>query len=539
MTALFEFVSGLLDGVALMALALSLGGVACTFVTLRPMQDRDSRLRLAGHALLGVSLFSICVVAGVRVMQLALKGLALADGFAGATVHVFFQTHLFRSGLCAVLLAVGVAASVAWLRCRVTSVRAWGVALLMLFAFMVNEVEQSHAAGRASGQTWLLVATMVHVCGATIWAGGVTHLMILRWCTRKEDVSRWPQMVSRFSPLGIGCVGLIVGSGTFLSWRYVGGWSELIGTSYGNLVLVKIVLFFCVLALAIPNFFSARQWAKGHGRERFHLHVPSSVEVETILAGTLLVTAASLTGLPPSVDVAKEVVAPAELWIMYAPKIPRLNGPERTRVNASELTDLRPGEIGKKEDVRWDRFNHNVSGVIVLAMVVMAFLDTFGQWGWARRWPLTFIGFSILIFVFANPDHWPLGPVGFMASVQNIEVVQHWLAAGVVWCMGWFEWKARGQAVGLTSFAFPLLCVVGGLTLLTHSHGVMEPKQEFLVQSTHVVMGLFAVLLGCARWLELRLPPPYNRVAGTLSLTAMLMVGLVLLFYVNPKSFTG
>lgn len=538
MTVLFEFISGLLDGVALIALALCLGGVACTLVILRPMQDQGPCIRLAGHTLLRVSLLSIGVVAGLRVIQVTLKGLALTDGFAGATVHVLFQTHLFRSGLWAVLLAVGVAAAVTWLRRRMTSVPAWGTVLLLLFLFMVNEIEQSHAAGQ-SRHPWLLVATLVHACGAATWAGGVTHLLILRWCTRQEDASLWPQMVRRFSPLGIGCIGLIVGSGTFLSWRYVGGWPALIGTSYGNLVLVKIVLFLCVLALAIPTFFSARQWAKGHGRERFHLRVPSSLEVETILAGTVLFAAASLTGLPPSVDVAKEVVAPAELWTMYAPKIPRLNGPERTLVDAPELTDLRTGESRKREDVRWDRFNHNVSGVIVLAMVVVAFLDTFGKWGWARRWPLTFIGFSILIFVFANPDHWPLGPVGFLAGVQNIEVVQHWLMAGVVFCMGWFEWKTRGQAVGLTSFVFPLLCVVGGVTLLTHSHGVMELKQEFLIQSTHVVMGAFAVLLGCARWLELRLPPPYNRVAGMLALTAMLMVGVVLLFYVNPESFTG
>lgn len=538
MTTLFELFSGLLDGVALVALALCLGGVACTFVILRPMQDQGPCIRLAGHTLLRVSLVSICAVAGLRVIQLALKGLALADGFAGATVHVFFQTHLFRSELWAVLLAVGVAASVAWLRRRMTSLPAWGTVLLLLFLFMVNEVEQSHAAGRSSHHPWLRAATLVHVCGAATWAGGVIHLMILRWFTRKEDPSLWPQMVRRFSPLGIGCIGLILGSGTFLSWRYVGGWPELIGTSYGNLVSVKIVLFICVLALAIPNFFSVRQWAKGHGRERFHLRVPSSMEVETILAGTLLFTAASLTGLPPSVDV-KEVVAPAELWIMYAPKLPRLNGPERTLIDAPELTDLRTGEIGKKEDVRWDRFNHNVSGVIVLAMVMAAFIETFGKWRWARRWPLMFIGFSILIFVFANADHWPLGPVGFMASVRNIEVVQHWLMAGMVLCMGWFEWKTRGQAVGAMSFVFPLLCTVGGVMLLTHSHGVMGLKQEFLIQSTHVAMGVFAVLLGCTRWLELRLPSPYNRFAGTLSLAAMLMVGLVLLFYVNPASFTG
>ena len=539
MTALFEFISGLLDGVALIALALSLGGVACTLVILRPIQDRDSCIRLAGHTLLRVSLLSICVVAGVRVAQLALKGLALADGFGGSTFHVFFQTQLFQSGLYAVLLASGVAASMAWLRRRMTSLPAWGTVLLMLSLFMVNEVEQSHAAGQLPPQTSLMVATLVHVCGAMIWAGGVTHLMILWRFTRKEDARRWPQMVRRFSPLGIGCVGLIVGSGTFLSWRYVGGWSELIGTGYGNLVLVKVALFICVLVLAIPNFLSARQWAKNQEHDRLYLRVPSYIEIETILAGTLLFTAASLTGLPPSVDVVKEAVDPPELWIMYVPKIPHLSGPEFTLIDAPELTDLKTGEIGKKEDVSWDRFNHNVSGVIVLAMAIVACIDTFGKWVWARQWPLMFIGFAILIFVFANPDHWPLGPIGFLASVQNIEVVQHWLVAGVVLSMGWFEWKTRGQAVGLTSFVFPLLCVVGGVMLLTHSHSVTELKQEFLIQSTHVAMGVFAVLLGCTRWLELRLPPPYNRVAGTLSLTAMLMVGLVLLFYVNPELFTG
>lgn len=72
--------------------------------------------------------------------------------------------------------------------------------------------------------------------------------------------------------------------------------------------------------------------------------------------------------------------------------------------------------------------------------------------------------------------------------------------------------------------------------MLTHSHGLMERKQEFLIQSTHVLIGALAVLMGCARWLQIRLPAPLNRLAGLVSLLAMVLVGFVLVFYIQPDS---
>ena len=40
--------------------------------------------------------------------------------------------------------------------------------------------------------------------------------------------------------------------------------------------------------------------------------------------------------------------------------------------------------------------------------------------------------------------------------------------------------------------------------------------------------------MGCARWLEIRLPAPHNRLPGLFSLLAMVLVGFVLLFYIKP-----
>ena len=183
----------------------------------------------------------------------------------------------------------------------------------------------------------------------------------------------------------------------------------------------------------------------------------------------------------------------------------------------------------------WDRFNHNVSGVIVLGMGLIALLGQ--RRTWTRLWLLVFVGFSLLIFVFANPDHWPLGSMGFADSVQDPEVVQHWVAAMLVFGLGWSGWLVSKQSSGRMAcqFVFPVLCLIGGLIMLTHSHGVLERKEEFLIQNTHVSIGVLAVLMGCARWLEIRLPAPHNRLAGRLSLLAMVLVGLILLFYVKPN----
>ena len=535
MTELLEFISGLLDGAALFSLSLALGGLACTLVVLRPMYAQDPVVRSAGDVLLMVSVWSLCALAGFRSLQLAVKALALTDGFGSLGLQAVLQTRFFRFGAFGILLALGMAWSVARVRRDVSGRWSWSLVLLVAGLFMVNEAWLTHAASRLDHRgPFLMVATMGHMCGATVWAGGVVHMLLLRKMMRDTSAGRWPDMVARFSPLGMGCMGFIVGPGVFLSWQYVGSWAGLIGTGYGNVLLAKLALFVCVLALATRNWLAARQWAKGHAPDVLFSRVPSYLEVESLLAGVILFAAVSLTGAPPSVD--ETPVTFSEILVMYEPKVPHLSGPERLLVEAPELIDLETGEIGTKEDVSWDRFNHNVSGVIILVMGMMALFEQLGRLPWVRFWPLLFLGFSGLIVVFANPDHWPLGSVGFLASLQNPEVLQHWLAAILVFGLGWFEWLSRRQASARTpfQFVFPLLCIVGGMIMLTHSHGVMERKQEFLIQGTHVWIGVLAVLMGGARWLEIRLPRPYNRFAGLLSVLAMVLVGFVLLFYVKP-----
>ena len=98
MTELLEFISGLLDGASFVALALSLGGIACTLVVLRPLHDQDPVVLSASDMLLKVSVLSLCAMAGLRVLQLALKALALSDVLGSLGCRPLCKLDCFDSG---------------------------------------------------------------------------------------------------------------------------------------------------------------------------------------------------------------------------------------------------------------------------------------------------------------------------------------------------------------------------------------------------------------------------------------------------------
>jgi putative copper resistance protein D len=76
-----------------------------------------------------------------------------------------------------------------------------------------------------------------------------------------------------------------------------------------------------------------------------------------------------------------------------------------------------------------------------------------------------------------------------------------------------------------------MVCAVGGAALLTHQHAIANVKDQLLIELTHTPLALAAIGAGWARWLELRLDPPSNRIAGWVWPACFLLVGLLLLSY--------
>jgi putative copper resistance protein D len=252
------------------------------------------------------------------------------------------------------------------------------------------------------------------------------------------------------------------------------------------------------------------------------------VEVEVGLGLTVLFAAASLTSLPPAVDLTTERATLAEVATRFTPRLPTLRTP-----SLAEMPYEDPDAPRTDADRAWSEFNHHVSGILVLAMGLLAILHGSGRARWARHWPLLFLGLAAFMVVRNDPGSWPLGPEGFWEGWQVATVTQHRLFVLLVVAFGVFEWMVRSGRMRSRRAAliFPLLCAVGGGLLLTHSHAAQNLKDEFLLEVTHVPLGLLAMTVGWARWLELRLPEGRRRVPGSLWAVALALIGVLLIFY--------
>jgi copper resistance protein D len=184
-------------------------------------------------------------------------------------------------------------------------------------------------------------------------------------------------------------------------------------------------------------------------------------------------------------------------------------------------------------DIAWSEYNHHWAGVFVLLIGLLALAERSGFAPWARHWPILFIGLGGFLLVRSDPETWPLGDIGFFESFRDPEVVQHRLLVPLVGAFGIFEWRVRTGRTNsrAASLVFPLITAIGGGLLLTHSHQISNVKEALLIEITHVPLALCGVTAAWARWLELRLDPPGNRVPAWIWPVCFALIGLLLLTY--------
>src|SRR5262249_62282335 len=148
---------------------------------------------------------------------------------------------------------------------------------------------------------------------------------------------------------------------------YIDGVRALLGTGYGLMVLTKVVILLGLVVLGATNFFTVRSLSNDPavplvGLRRF-------VEVELGMGLTVFFAAASLTSLPPAVDVVTDRATPAEGATRFTPRWPSLSSPplEALPVEDREAPRTDP-------DRAWSEDNHHVARLFVLAMGLLAIL---------------------------------------------------------------------------------------------------------------------------------------------------------------------
>ena len=518
---IFGFLSVALRGLALAFEALTVGGVIFQLCVAREFALKRA-WGWVGCAAVLLAATQLCVAGANAAILMGTTDLALAE-IAGA--DFCRATLLVVAGAMAIaLLARGGRRPVA--------------AALGCVSILVGSTMMSHSAARVEWRWGLMALTLVHHAAGAAWIGGLPYLLV----ALRQAGEGAAAVTGRFSRLAMMAVPALAGAGAGLGWLFVGSAAAFGGTTYGIMLAAKVVLTGMLLLLGALNLRIVRAVRQGHGAGL--LPLARFAEAEVGIGFTVLLTAASLTSMPPAIDVRADRVTAQEIVQRMTPRWPRMETPPLAQLSpASPLAapqDLRlpgsfvPGQFrhpNTPADIAWSEYNHHWAGSVVLLIGLLALLSR--RLRWARHWPLAFFGLAVFLLIRSDSENWPLGPRGFWESFQVAEVAQHRVFVLLIVAFAVFEWAVQTQRIAprRAGLVFPLVCAVGGALLLTHSHSLGNVKEEFLAELSHIPLAILAVTAGWCRWLEIRLPGERTRVAAWIWPVCFVLIGTVLVLY--------
>ena len=423
------------------------------------------------------------------------------------------------------------------------------LAWLPALGILAASVMTSHSASRMEGRALLVSLTALHYLATATWIGGLAYLVFAERAadpgariTITRNFSRWAQI----------SVAVLFLAGLGMSFVYVRAVPAIWGTAYGVMLGAKISLFAVLLLLGAANF----SIVKGLDTDRTGTgarSLRSFGEVEIGIGLTVILAAASMTSQPPSVDLLADRVNMQEIAARFGPRMPRFTSPDLKEISESTNEIMKKAEAAGKPlpaafvpgqsgigvntpaDIAWSEYNHNCAGLVVFLMGMLALLSRSKYFPWAKIWPLAFLLLAVFLFFRADPENWPMGPNGFWESFAVTDVLQHRAAVVLIIVFAIFQYRVETGRVKSMAAAlvFPAVCALGGVVLLTHTHGVTNVKEELLAEMSHTPLAIFGIMAGWSRWLELRLPAENNikKYLAWVWPVCFIMVGLILMDY--------
>lgn len=152
-----------------------------------------------------------------------------------------------------------------------------------------------------------LVCDQVHIVSGTVWIGGLAVLAALatsRGRLSENAGALWADLWRRFSLVALVCVGAVLTSGLWMTWKHVGAIGQLWSTSYGLFLLIKVALVLgMVTAGGVNQFWLMPRIARARRADAtsslLHLtlrHFPRVVWAEVALGVAVLAVVPFLTG---------------------------------------------------------------------------------------------------------------------------------------------------------------------------------------------------------------------------------------------------
>lgn len=204
------------------------------------------KIVLLALALAGLALSSL----SIAMMTASMAGVPLAQVDPGAIRMMVIDTPMGQAWAVR-MIALVVLVVLVWVRQRALV----APALIAAVALASLAWTGHGAAGEGNAGTIQLVADVAHMLAAAAWLGALFALATMVFGNSEPETAH--AALDQFSRTGSIIVGVVIASGLINSAYLVGvsHVAELPATLYGRLLIVKLVLFAGMLALAALNRF--------------------------------------------------------------------------------------------------------------------------------------------------------------------------------------------------------------------------------------------------------------------------------------------
>ncbi|MFF6999533.1 copper resistance CopC/CopD family protein [Streptomyces sp. NPDC008313] len=120
---------------------------------------------------------------------------------------------------------------------------------------------------------------ILHLLAVAAWLGGLSTLLVALF-RAPADTPVDTAAVRRFSRVAFASVTTLAATGLYQSWRQVGSWSALTGTTYGRLLLAKVALVAVLVGIA---YISRRWTSQLAGTPAAHSDAAAGTDTTTVV----------------------------------------------------------------------------------------------------------------------------------------------------------------------------------------------------------------------------------------------------------------
>ncbi|MDR7385055.1 copper resistance CopC/CopD family protein [Promicromonospora iranensis] len=103
----------------------------------------------------------------------------------------------------------------------------------------------------ATPEALVMGVDVLHLAAGSLWLGGLVAIALVLGDLARGDSGI--VALARFSTWAAVLLAVLVLAGSFLAWRVAGSWDALVGSGYGNLLLVKVLAALVAVAIAAWN----------------------------------------------------------------------------------------------------------------------------------------------------------------------------------------------------------------------------------------------------------------------------------------------